>query len=93
MLLPPQIRGLITGIFRRQSTDSTSGLDSANVPNQCFDACNSAALEAQATNNIDIICAPNSVFLDLRYHCTTCLERFIAADNGTASQQDLGPTF
>jgi hypothetical protein len=33
------------------------------------------------------------VFLDLRVDCTTCIERFIAADNGTASQQDLGPTF
>ncbi|KAL3448807.1 hypothetical protein BJX65DRAFT_306811 [Aspergillus insuetus] len=52
-----------------------------------------AALEAQASNNIDIICAPHSVFLDLRVDCTTCIERFIAAENGTALQQDLGPTF
>ncbi|KAL2848414.1 hypothetical protein BJY01DRAFT_246426 [Aspergillus pseudoustus] len=93
MFLPREIGDLFTSIIRRQSTDSTSDSAVENIPAQCFDVCNSAALEAQHENNNATLCAPNSTFLNLLDSCSRCIEQNVAAGNGTASPETVAQDF
>ncbi|CBF84379.1 hypothetical protein AN9056.2 [Aspergillus nidulans FGSC A4] len=74
-------------IRRRETTSSSTDLDSQEIPNVCYETCNGAFLEAAGRGKMAAICADGSTFSDLVDQCRQCIELFVnsPSSNSTAS--------
>ncbi|KAI9370919.1 hypothetical protein BJX61DRAFT_63335 [Aspergillus egyptiacus] len=88
---PALLVTLFGGKVRRQSNEFDP--DTVHIPRQCYDACNAAALEAQAQDKSPALCEPGSDYMVAHRSCEDCiwsyLDELVSSSEGP--EQDVVP--